>query len=80
LKTPARYVHGRVRQVDRGVVGAGTREAFSLTAASATNFEHPQATGSFKAHRRLQTRVHFIPVLVEAPKESEGSARLIREP
>jgi hypothetical protein len=53
LKTPLRYAHRRVRQVNRGVVGTGAREAFGLAATSATDFEHPQAAGFFKAYRRL---------------------------
>ena len=53
LKTPARYAHRRVRQVDRGVMGTGASEAFGLAAASASDFEHLQTTGFFKAYRRL---------------------------
>jgi hypothetical protein len=53
LKTPPRYAHRRVRQVDRGVMSTGANEAFGLAAASATYFEHPQAAGSFKANRQL---------------------------
>ena len=53
LKTSPRYAHRRVGQVNRGVVGTGAREEFGLAAASATDFEHVQATGFFKANRRL---------------------------
>jgi acyl-coenzyme A thioesterase PaaI-like protein len=53
LKTPPRYAQRRVRQVDGGVMSTGANEAFGLAAASATDFEHPQAAGSFKADRRL---------------------------
>jgi hypothetical protein len=52
-KTPLRYAHGRVGQIDPCVMGAGPSEAFRLAAASAANFQHPQATGFLKAHRRL---------------------------
>jgi len=51
LKTPAGYAHCRVRQVDRRVTGTGASETFGLAAASATDFEHSQATGFFKAYR-----------------------------
>jgi hypothetical protein len=53
LKAPPRDAHGRVRQVECGVMSTGASEAFGLAAASATDFEHPQAAGFFKADRRL---------------------------
>jgi hypothetical protein len=53
LKTPLGYAHRRVRQVNGSVVGTGAREAFGLAATSAADFEHAQASGSFKAYRRL---------------------------
>ena len=53
LKTPPRYAHRRVRQVDCGVMSTGANEAFGLAAASATDFEDPPPAGFFKADRRL---------------------------
>jgi hypothetical protein len=49
LKTPARYAHRRVRQVDRGVIGPGASEAFGLAAASTTDFEPPQSRWFFQS-------------------------------
>jgi hypothetical protein len=51
LKTPARYAHRRIGQVDRSVMGTGARESLGLTAASAPDFEHSQASGFFETHR-----------------------------
>src|SRR4029077_2586996 len=51
LKTSSRYTQRCVRQVDRGVMGAGANKPFGLAAASATDFEHPEAASVFKANR-----------------------------
>jgi hypothetical protein len=75
-----RYVHGSVGQVNRGVMGTGAREALSLAATSATDFEHAKAAGFFKTYCGLQPPVHFVAMLVEAPIEGESSTRLIGEP
>jgi hypothetical protein len=80
LKTSLGYAHGRVGQVNRGVMGTGAREALSLAATPATDFKHAKATGFFKTYRRLQAPVHFVAMLVEAPIEGESSARFIGEP
>jgi len=53
LKTAARYSHRRIRQVHRRVMGSCASKAFGLAAASATDFEHSQATSFFEAHGRL---------------------------
>jgi hypothetical protein len=80
LKTPLRDTYGCIRQINRGVFGACAREVFSLAATTATDFEHSQAPGFFKAHGRLKTTMQFVPVFVEALKEGRGALRFIGKP
>jgi len=80
LKAPLRDTHRRISEINRGIVSSGARETFGFAATSAADFEHPQASGAFKPHCRMQARMHFVPVLVQTPVESKSPTRLVRKP